>query len=123
MPEFQNLRSRVLALLLVLGLAALGAAGSLQAQGAPSYDKKTLRAFATAMVKVEEVREVYTPQIGEAGNKEAAQRLQREANDLMVQAIREQGLDVPTYNQLAQAMQQDRDLRGRIMELVEQVRS
>jgi hypothetical protein len=74
------------------------------------------------MVKVQEVSNVYAPQIENASSVEAAQRLQQEANELMIQAVQAQGLDVATYNEIAQAMQRDGDLRRQIMEMVEDVR-
>ena len=123
MPGVQSLRPRTLWLLLVaLALVTLGTTGLVRAQDAASFEENTLKSFAAAMVKVEEVSNVYAPQIENASSVEAAQRLQQEANGLMVQAVQDQGLDVATYNEIAQAMQRDGDLRRQIMEMVEDVR-
>ena len=123
MPGVQSLRPRTLGLLLVaLALVTLGTMGHVQAQDAASFEESTLKSFAAAMVKVEEVRNVYAPQIENASSVEAAQRLQQEANGLMVQAVQDQGLEVAIYNEIAQAMQRNGDLRKQIMEMVEDVR-
>lgn len=123
MPGVQSLRPRTLWLLLVaLALVTLGTTGLVRAQDAASFEESTLKSFAAAMVKVEEVRNVYAPQIENASSVEAAQRLQQEANGLMVQAVQDQGLEVAIYNEIAQAMQRNGDLRKQIMEMVEDVR-
>jgi GTP1/Obg family GTP-binding protein len=123
MPGVQSLRPRTLGLLLVaLALVTLGTTGLVQAQDAASFEESTLKSFAAAMVKVEEVRNVYAPQIENASSVEAAQRLQQEANGLMVQAVQDQGLEVAIYNEIAQAMQRNGELRKQIMEMVEDVR-
>jgi GTP1/Obg family GTP-binding protein len=105
-----------------LALVTLGTTGLVRAQDAASFEESTLKSFAAAMVKVEEVRNVYAPQIENASSVEAAQRLQQEANGLMVQAVQDQGLEVAIYNEIAQAMQRNGDLRKQIMEMVEDVR-
>jgi hypothetical protein len=116
MPKLQRPRIRALGLLLAMAaLLTLDPASRVLAQSAPDYDEQVIHSFASAMVKVEEIREEYGPKIERADSNEAAQQLQLEANT-------RKGIDVPTYNEIAQAMQTDGDLRTRIMTRVEELR-
>lgn len=114
--------SRYAAHLLVAAFSlALLLASPAYGQQDDALDQKTVDAFASAMVKVDEIRMVYTPQIENASTPEAANALQAEANELMIQAISGEGLDVPTYNAISQAMQQDDALRERVMKRVQAI--
>jgi predicted ATPase with chaperone activity len=73
--------------------------------------------IAEAQAKVEEVKGEYQSQVQAASeDPQKAMDVQREAQQEMVKAVKETGLDVRKYNQIAQLAQYDTDLRERIQE-------
>ncbi|MEP4370948.1 MAG: DUF4168 domain-containing protein, partial [Alloalcanivorax venustensis] len=76
-----------------------------------------VKKFADAQAKVEEVKGEYQSQVQAASeDPEKAMEVQREAQQEMVKAVKDTGLDVRKYNQIAQLAQYDTDLRERIQE-------
>ena len=76
-----------------------------------------VKKFADAQAKVEQVKGEYQSQVQAASeNPEKAMEVQREAQQKMVKAVKDTGLDVRKYNQIAQLAQYDTDLRERIQE-------
>ncbi|GEM_PF-341040 len=73
--------------------------------------------FAEAQSKVEEIKGQYQSQVKAASeDPQQAMDVQREAQQEMVKAVKDTGLDVRKYNQIAQLAQYDTDLRQRIQE-------
>ena len=76
-----------------------------------------VKKFADAQAKVEQVKGEYQSQVQAASeDPEKAMEVQREAQQEMVKAVKDTGLDVRKYNQIAQLAQYDTDLRERIQE-------
>ena len=76
-----------------------------------------VKKFADAQAKVEQVKGEYQSQVQAASeDPQKAMDVQREAQQEMVKAVKETGLDVRKYNQIAQLAQYDTDLRERIQE-------
>ncbi|MBF1803672.1 DUF4168 domain-containing protein [Alloalcanivorax profundimaris] len=73
--------------------------------------------FADAQQKVEEIKGEYRTKVQENSDQpEQAMEMQREAQQEMVQAVKDSGLEVRKYNQIAQLAQYDSGLRERIEE-------
>lgn len=84
---------------------------------ASDITEEEVKKFADAQAKVEEVKGQYQGQVQAASeDPEKAMEVQREAQQEMVKAVKETGLDVRKYNQIAQLAQYDTDLRERIQE-------
>lgn len=104
------------------GAALLSAQQQQPAQDQPqaSFEDETLAAFAAAASQISQIREVYTQRLENAENSDQANQLQREAQEKMVQAIRDEGIDVNTYNAVSQAMQQNGELRRKVQRLIQE---
>ncbi|MFP1683464.1 DUF4168 domain-containing protein [Alloalcanivorax sp. C16-1] len=71
--------------------------------------------FADAQQRVEEIKGAYRVKVQENTEQpQQAMEVQREAQRKMVQAVKDSGLEVRKYNQIAQLAQYDADLRERI---------
>lgn len=74
-----------------------------------------LRQFAEAQSQVEEIKNDYRGEIQKhAQDADKAMEVQREAQQEMVEAVQDSGLDVRKYNQIAQLAQYDSQFRARI---------
>ncbi len=87
-----------------------------QQQGAEVSDED-LEKYAKAETKVDDIREDFSEQLQEAEDQEKAQKLQQQAQEKMVSAVEDAGLDVTTYNQIASQVQMDDSLRERLEEM------
>jgi len=115
-------------------LAQQGAAGAQGAAGEPgtgfqappsapmNVDDATVSNFADAFLSVQEMSEDLTEKLSEAPSAEAAQALQREAQDEMAQTVEESGISVEQYNEIAIGMRSDPKLAERVKTAVDQAR-
>ncbi|WP_029652739.1 DUF4168 domain-containing protein [Marinobacter daepoensis] len=78
------------------------------------YSDAELKQFIEAQTGVMEVREQYIEKIESADSQQEAQELQMKANDEMVTAIEEVGIDIPTYNAIATAYSSEPKVRNRV---------
>ncbi|MEX2468248.1 MAG: DUF4168 domain-containing protein [Pseudohongiellaceae bacterium] len=77
-------------------------------------DNATLEQFAAAMNEVAAIQQEYSQQLSETQDPAEAQSIQQEAQTKMVEAVLDSGLDVETYNTIAQQAASDPELQGRI---------
>lgn len=87
---------------------------------AKDFQQETLEQFADAYVAVGDVHSEYSERLQEAEGTDDAQSVQQEANDRMVEAIEEQGLEVQEYSEIAAALERDPDLRERVVGMIEE---
>ena len=78
------------------------------------FSDNDLQKFVAVQPALEEIREDFTQRLEGAGDQEAANQLQQEAGQLMVEAVEQEGLDVDTYNNIAMALQSNEELRERV---------
>lgn len=100
--------------------AAILFAGMAAAQNG-KYDEAKIDAFVEAAVKVTQIRQQWIPKIQSAGSEEETQKLSQQAVAEMRTAI--DGVDnisPEQYDQIAMAMQKDKDLAERINEKFKQ---
>ncbi|HDY98458.1 MAG TPA: DUF4168 domain-containing protein [Pseudomonas sabulinigri] len=83
------------------------------AQASAPVSETDLEKFVGAEKKVNEIREDLTKELSSAGDQQEAQKLQMGAQKEMVEAIQDQELDIPRYNEIASRMQTDMELRER----------
>jgi hypothetical protein len=86
------------------------------------FSQNQLESFASAVLKVQEIRSKWQAQLQGAGNAEKAQELQAQAGAEMVSAVEEKGLTVETYNAIATAARDNPELAERIGKLLQQTR-
>ncbi|TVS15854.1 MAG: DUF4168 domain-containing protein [Gammaproteobacteria bacterium] len=85
----------------------------------PSFDDETLERFAGAWNNVQEIRDEYMGEIQAAGDAEQAQALQQEAQEKMVEAVTEAGVEVSEYNEIATRMGQDPEFAQMVMSMAQ----
>ncbi|KGE00298.1 hypothetical protein JL37_02905 [Achromobacter sp. RTa] len=76
-----------------------------------------LQRFASASQKISGVVDEYRPKVDAAKTDEAKQQVVQEADAKMVQLVRADGLTVEEFNGIGQAVQQDPQLKQRVMNL------
>jgi hypothetical protein len=120
-----------LALFVTAGQPAFAADGNQQGQqqsqnsqqSAPDFSERKLDAFASAAVKVSEVRRAWAPKIRKAqqgGDKQKAQKLAQQATGEMRTTIQDtDNISVKEYRQIAQAAQKDQDLAKELSGIVQ----
>ncbi|BAU57994.2 hypothetical protein HH1059_12860 [Halorhodospira halochloris] len=79
-----------------------------------TFSDQQIERFVDAYLEIIEIQEDYTSDIQQADGGEQARELQEQANDDMVRAIEDNGLSVPEYSEIANAMDMDPDLRDEV---------
>ncbi|MDZ7642011.1 MAG: DUF4168 domain-containing protein [Desulfurivibrio sp.] len=113
------------ALILLLGLAIPGLALAMPEQGQPQqqdFDQATLQNFADASVELQSIQEEYAGRLEGVQDQDKAIEIQQQANKEMVGAVKDVGLDVQTYNAIANQMNTDPELNEQVLDLIKQAR-
>ncbi|ASC66779.1 DUF4168 domain-containing protein [Achromobacter denitrificans] len=76
-----------------------------------------LQRYAAASQKISGVVDEYRPKVDAAKTDEAKQKVVQEADAKMVQLVRADGLSVEEFNGIGQAVQQDPQLKQRVMNM------
>ncbi|TLF51630.1 DUF4168 domain-containing protein [Halomonas urmiana] len=84
---------------------------------AQDFSDAQLQQFADASKEIAVISQEYTKQLQSAEGDEAQQAVRKEANDEMVQAVQDSGLEVNTFNAIGQAIQQNPELMQRVQEM------
>lgn len=92
-----------------------------QVQPIASPSDAQLDKFANASQKVATVANEYQPRFDSAQDDASRQKILQEADQKMVQVVRADGLTVEEFNGIGQAVQQDPQLRERVMEKIDNV--
>lgn len=87
-----------------------------------NVDDSTVSTFADAFLAVQEISEDLTEKLSDAPTAEAAQSMQREAQDQMAQTVEETGISVEQYNEIAIGLRRDPKLAERVKTAVDQAR-
>ena len=76
---------------------------------APKVTEEEMDRAAHAYMEITEIREEYGEVIQNTADHEEMQRLQMKANEKMVEAVQDEGLDVDQYNQIIKTIQEDNE--------------
>ncbi|PND34259.1 hypothetical protein A6B37_01370 [Achromobacter sp. HZ01] len=79
--------------------------------------EQQLQRYASASQKISGVVDEYRPKVDAAKTDEAKQKVVQEADAKMVQLVRADGLSVEEFNGIGQAVQQDPQLKQRVMNM------
>lgn len=110
-----NHASALFAALLTASLAIGGTAMAQQGQGqSPSFTDSEVESFATVVQEIQSIRKAYQPKMKGAGNKQKKAALQKQAQQEMISAIKEEGLTVKKYTQISKAIPNNPKLSERI---------
>lgn len=113
--------------LLLAGALTLGAAAPALAQGdgqgsgqEAQVSQEKLEQFVAAYAEIQAIRAEYMPRLQQAEDEEEQARLQKEGQEEMVSAVRDEGLDVGEYQQIGQKINSDQELQTRVKTLIEE---
>src|SRR5262245_50608007 len=84
---------------------------------------KDLRAFAKAYVEYHKIRQDYEPRLNGTKDEKEKEKLQREGNDKVKQALERQGLTPQSYNRLFGAVNSNPQLRQKALTLINEERN
>ncbi len=108
---------------LAAALALMAAPAWSQTTTAPAeqnFDDATLESFAAAATEVGEISSEWTQRMQEVEDPARLESMQQDAQDAMVGAIEEEGIDVETYNQILQVAEGDPELGARIRQMMDE---
>jgi len=116
------LAASAIAIAFALPAATTASADQQQRQQAPqqgqqqqqNFSDQDLQAYASAAIEISELQQEFQGQMQNAESAEDQQAVQEEANEAMIQAIRDAGLSLEKYNQIATAAQNDQELAQKI---------
>jgi len=112
---------KLLTTALFAALLTLSTAGLAQQQQAAPTDVDVsdaeLQSFAEARTAITEIQQDYSQRLQGADDPEKANALQQEANEEMIAAVQETGLDVESFNTIAMAVQNDPELQQQLQEI------
>lgn len=80
--------------------------------------EEALQQFTDAYKEVEEIRMDYADKAQKIDNPQEMSQLQMTMQAEMIEAVESTGIDIDTYNKLAQSIPYDADLRAKIEELL-----
>jgi len=81
---------------------------------------KDLRAFAKAYVEYQKIREIYEPRIDKAQGANEKQRIQREGDSKVKEALEKQRLSAQAYNQIFTAINGNDQLKEKALKLIKE---
>jgi len=87
-----------------------------QAPSGGEVDEQSLQGFADAYAAVQDIRRELTQELSSAQDESQAREIQQQAQERMVRAVQDAGLTPQEYNQIAQQMNSDQELRERVQE-------
>ncbi len=86
------------------------------------FDESTLKKFAMANVELGKIQNDFAQKLQGTQDQEKAMALQKEMGEKMVTTVQNKGLDVETYNAIANQMSVDEQLRSRLEKMIRQKR-
>lgn len=90
-----------------------------QAQvNAPDFKDAELQKFAELQKPLQEIRTDYSQRLQSTQKPEEAADLQKEATDKMVEVVKDSGLEVQTYNEIAVALQSNPQLQAKVKSMM-----
>jgi hypothetical protein len=109
------------AALLALGLTAAPAlAQDQQAPAAADITDEQLDQFAEAALAVNQVGREYASRLQSVEDESQAEQIRAEAQEAMVEAVREEGLSVDEYNAIYAAAENDEEVNAAIQALLQE---
>ena len=87
-------------------------------QSAVNFQDQDLKKFAELQKPIQDIRNDYSKRLQSTQQPEKAAELQKEATDKMVEVVKDSGLEVQTYNQIAVAMQSNPELQAKIQSMM-----
>ena len=109
-----------------LPMATLWGADTAPKQGSSAEQAnvtdKDLRAFAKAYVEYHNIRQNYEPRLNSTKDEKQKEKLQREGDNKVKQVLEKQGLTPQSYNRLFVAVNNNQQLRQKVLALISEER-
>ncbi len=96
-----------------------GAAQNASQPAPQNFDDETLKNVAAASAELNDIQREYASKLENVKDQEKAMELQKKTNEKMIEAVKSNGIEVATYNAVAQQMRDDAALRGKIEKMIE----
>ncbi|MGM8849983.1 DUF4168 domain-containing protein [Salinicola sp. V024] len=125
----QRITAIIAAALMTTGMASTAAMAQDNANSAPqsqsqaaakNFSDEELQQFADASQEIASISQNYTQKLQNASDEGDQQEIRQQANDEMVEAVKDSGMDVEKFNSIGQAVQQDPQLMQRVKGMVQQ---
>ena len=84
---------------------------------------KDLRAFARAYVEYQRIRQIYEPRLGKVQDPKEKEKIQREGDLKVKEALEKHGLTPQSYNRLFTAVNGNEQLRQKALKVIDEERS
>lgn len=84
-----------------------------------AVDDETVDNFVNAYESVVSIQQNFSTQLSNADDPEQARELQQKAQDKMAEAVKDSGLTLSEYNDIVIQMDQDPELRERVISSIE----
>lgn len=94
--------------------------GQAQQQQAQNFSDQQLQNFASASQEIAGISQNYTQQLQDAEGSDQQQSIREEANQRMVEAVEDSGLEVEQFNRIGQAVQNDPEMMQRVQQMAQQ---
>lgn len=85
---------------------------------AQNFRNSDLEKFAEIQKPLDEIRTDYSQRVQSIQEPEKAAQLQQEASEKMMEVVKDSGLEVETYNQIAMAVQSDPELQAKVQSMM-----
>jgi hypothetical protein len=85
-----------------------------QGQVQTQVSDKEATSFANAFNAVREIKKQYSQEVQGVQDESKIKELQQKYTDMMIKQVEDNGLSVDRYNEIAQAMQRDKNLQQKI---------
>lgn len=93
-------------------------------QGTPAqeenFDEQTLDNFATATVELSSIQSEFSQQLQGVQSQEEAIEIQQRMNQKMVEAVQDRGLDVETYNAIANQISVNPAMEQQMQQMIQE---
>ena len=88
------------------------------AAAAQKFTDQELQSYAAAVVKVQDISAKWQDKLRTTKDPSASTEIQKQAETEAVAAVKEEGLTVEKYNQIALATESDTELRNKVLDYV-----
>ncbi len=98
-----------------------GQQGAMQGQQPTmqDFDEATLEKFASAASELGRIQNDFAQKLKDVQEQQKAMEMQKEVNKKMVKAVQEKGLEVQTYNAIANQLSVDEELRSKVEGMIQ----
>ena len=94
-----------------------------QAAGPSTVSDKNLKAFANAYAEYHKIRQTYEARLGKVQDPKEREKIQREGDSKVTQALEQQKLTPESYNRLFTTVNGDEQLRRKVLKWIDEERN